>query len=131
MSGDVRFRAGDVVVLTGEGWKPVTGEGMPTHGAVVTIDRGLWAGFHDGGLGMVRDPEGGEWFAWPDRDHIFGATLIHRPRHHGEWYVDGHFIMAATRWKALIEAARLYEYTPQIVRPWRLDDNNSPIDTED
>jgi len=39
-----------------------------------------------------------------------------------EWWVDGHFIAASGARAALNEAARLYEFTPESVRPWTEED---------
>lgn len=35
-----------------------------------------------------------------------------------DWWVDGHYIGAATVEEALAEAAHLYDFSPESVRPW-------------
>lgn len=35
-----------------------------------------------------------------------------------DWNVDGHFISAPTADQAVREAATLYHYSPESVRPW-------------
>lgn len=75
---DVQFQRGDVVVLTGECWPTESDGETPLRGSVIVIERGLWHGHADGGLGRFVD-DGGEWFVWPQPGHIFAATIIHRP----------------------------------------------------
>jgi hypothetical protein len=35
-----------------------------------------------------------------------------------DWYVDGHYIAAEDAASAVIEAGRLYNFDPEVVRPW-------------
>lgn len=87
---DVKFQRGDVVVLTGEAWPggevgpdPDVDPVAPLKGAIVVIGAAFWSRYEAGGIGQFLNPETPEdrweWFAWPDRDHPYGATLIHRP----------------------------------------------------
>jgi hypothetical protein len=39
-----------------------------------------------------------------------------------DWWVDGHYITAGTAVGARAEAARIFDYTPEVVRSWTAED---------
>ena len=47
-----------------------------------------------------------------------------------DWFVDGHYIGAVSAEAARAEAASLYGFTPEVIRPWT-DADDAPDDDPD